>query len=84
MSRSIYDYPVEERPRIAVARVHRIHGDYVFDKLLDYLNLTYDEFIDEYGEKLAGDPTCLKKVIVDMMMGTFRQGRLERKKGVRV
>ena len=84
MSRSIYDYPVEERPRIAVARFRRIQGDYVFDKLLEHLNLDYESFVTEYGEKLVSDPTCLRSTIVEMMVGTFRRGRLERKNRVRI
>ena len=84
MSRSIYDYPVEERPRIAVARFRRIQGDYVFDKLLEHLNLDYESFVTEYGEKLVSDPTCLSSTIVEMMVGTFRRGRLERKNRVRI
>ena len=81
MSDNIYNYPVEERPHIAVARFRRIQGDYVFDKLLEHLNLDYESFVTEYGEKLVRDPTCLSSTIVDMMVGTFRRGRLERKKG---
>lgn len=75
MSQSIYDYPVEQRPRLAVARFRRIQGDYVFDLLLEHLNLDYESFVNKYGEKLVGNPTCLNQVIVDMMVGIFRKTR---------
>lgn len=76
---NILDYPVEQRPRLAVSRFRRIQGDWLFDQLLEHLELTYDEFVNEYGEKLVSDPTCLSNIIVDMMTGTIRRGRSERK-----
>ena len=78
------DYPVEQKPRIAVAKFRRIQGDWIFSQLLEYLELTYDEFVSEYGEKLVRDPTCLSNIIVDMMVGTIRRGRHERKREVEV
>lgn len=80
MSQNIYDCPVDERPRLAVEKFRRIQGDWIFDQLLEHLDLTYDEFIQEYGEKLVSDPTCLSNIIVDMMVGTIRNGRAKRKK----
>lgn len=82
--KNIYDYPVEQRSRLAVARFRRIQDEWLFDKLLEHMDLTYDEFVIEYGEKLVGDPTCLSDVIVEMMVGTIRRGRAERKNRVRV
>lgn len=82
--RNILDYPVEERPGIAVERFRRIQGDWIFDQLLERLDLTYEEFVNEYGEKLVRDPTCLSNIIVDMMVGTIRRGRAERKHEVKV
>ncbi|WP_407415738.1 hypothetical protein [Methanobrevibacter sp.] len=64
----IYDYHVEERPRVAVEKFRDIQGDFIFDQLLEHLNLNYDGFVSEYGEDLVRDPTCLNHVIVDLMV----------------
>lgn len=76
---NILDYPVEQRPRLAVAKFRRIQGEWLFDQLLEYLDLTYDKFVTEYGEKLVSDPTCLSNITVDMIVGNIRRGRTERK-----
>ena len=73
--KNIYEYPVDQRPRIAVARFKRIQGDFLFGKLLNHLDLSYDEFVDEYGEKLLGDPTCLSQTMVDIVVGNIRETR---------
>ena len=75
MSWSIYDYPVEQRPRLAVDRFRIIQGEYVFELLLEHLNLDYESFVNRYGEKLVNDPTCLNHVLVSMMVGRFRKTR---------
>ena len=79
MSDNIYNYPVEQRPRLAVARFRRIQGEWLFDQLLEHLELTYDEFVTAYGEKLVGDPTCLSDVLVEMITGNIRRSRAQRK-----
>lgn len=73
--KDIYEYPVDQRPRVAVARFRRIQGDFIFEKLLDYLGYSYDEFVKEYGEKLLADPTCLSHEVVEMMTSRIRKTR---------
>lgn len=65
--RNINSYPVDDQPRVAVERFHKIQGDFLFRKLLKYLKLSYSEFVEEYGMKLVDDPTCLSRVMVEMM-----------------
>ncbi len=66
MVRDIYDYPPVERPYVAVRRFKLVVGENLFNKLLKYLELDYGEFVKKYGEKLAGNPNCLNKDIVEM------------------
>lgn len=60
--------------RSAVIRFKLVQGEWLFEKILDYLNMTEEEFTTEYGEKLADDPTCLNNVIVEMMHQNMRRG----------
>lgn len=58
----------------AVIRFKLVQGEWLFEKLLNHLNLTEEEFTTEYGEKLSNDPTCLNNVIVEMMYQNMRRG----------
>ncbi len=73
--KDIYSYPIDERPRVAVARFKVVQGEFLFQKLLKHLNLDYEEFIQEYGEKLLANPNCLTETIVEMMTAEFRRMR---------
>ena len=53
--------------RSAVIRFKLVQGEFIFDKILNHLGLTEDEFTQEYGEKLEKDCNCLNSVIVEMM-----------------
>ncbi|MBQ6350241.1 MAG: hypothetical protein IJI42_04865 [Methanobrevibacter sp.] len=58
----------------AVARFKLVQGEWLFERILNHLNLSEEEFTREYGEKLADDPTCLNNVIVEMMHQNMRRG----------
>ena len=75
MSVDIYSYPVSQRPRVAVSRFRRTQGEHIFNKLLNHLELNYEEFVQEYGEKLLGNPTCLNHTIVEMITEELRRNR---------
>lgn len=75
MSTDIFDYPPVERPYVAVRRFKIINGEFIFNDLLEYLDLTEDEFRKEYGEKLIGNPTCLNTVITEMVTTRIRESR---------
>lgn len=60
--------------RSAVIRFKLVQGEWLFDKLLNHLDLTEEEFTIEYGEKLSNDPTCLNDVIVELMYQNMRRG----------
>lgn len=53
--------------RSAVRTFKLVQGEWLFNRILNHLDMTEDEFIEEYGEKLSKDPTCLNDVIVEMI-----------------
>ena len=75
MSTNIFDFPAAERPSIAVGIFKQVNGEFIYNDLLEYLDLSEDEFQEEYGEKLIGDPTCLNPVITEMVLGRIREKR---------
>ena len=68
MTTSIFDYPPVERKYVAVRRYQNIYGEKIFDRLLKRLDLSRDEFVDEWGDRLVGDPAPgeLNDIIVDI------------------
>lgn len=58
----------------AVIRFKLVQGEWLFDKILDYLNLSEEEFTKEYGEELEKDCNCLNSVIVEMMHKNIKRG----------
>lgn len=75
----IYDFPPVERPYVAVRRFKLTMGDFIFNDLLEYLGLSEEEFRQEYGEKLIGNPTCLNHTITEMVTGRISRSRRMRK-----
>jgi len=72
MSSSIFDFPPVERPYVAVRRFKAVQGEFIFQDLLNYLGLSEDEFREEYGEKIIGNPACLNHTINEMVRGKRR------------
>ena len=72
---SIYDLPADERRTEAVRRFKIITGENIFERLLDYLELSHEEFTNEYGDKLASNPNCCNSMIVDMCYGSIKSMR---------
>lgn len=68
---SIYDLPDDERRIEAVRRFKIITGENIFERLLDYLELSQKEFTKEYGDKLASNPNYCNPLIVDMCYGNI-------------
>lgn len=71
----IYDLPTDKRRIEAVRRFKIITGENIFERLLDYLELSYEEFINEYGDKLASNPNCCNSMIVDMCYRSIKSMR---------
>lgn len=59
----------------AVTIFKNIQGEWIFEKLLQHLDMTEEEFAAEYEEKLKKDPTCLNETVVEMMSQIIRRGR---------
>ena len=59
----------------AVNTFRIVQGEWLFKKILNHLDLTEDEFANEYEEKLNDDPTCLNDTIVDMIHQNIKRGR---------
>ena len=51
----------------SVRKFRAIQGEWLFEKILHHLNMTEEEFTQEYSDKLDDDPTCLTPVVVEMM-----------------
>lgn len=76
MSTNIFDYPPVERKYVAVRRfILSIGGEKMFNRLLRELNLTREEFTNEYGEKLIGNPGMFNHEISEMIREDFRRVR---------
>lgn len=73
MTTPISEYPPVERPYVAVRRYRLVLGERLFTKLLNYLNVDYSEFVNQYGEKLVRDPNCLSKKIVEMQTSEWKK-----------
>ena len=82
MSTDIFDYPPVERKYVAVRRFKIIIGKSIYDDLLKYLGLTEKEFVNEYGEKIVANPTCLNRTIVEMVTSQIRESRKRRRNGL--
>lgn len=67
----IYTLPKNKRRAEAVRRFKLITGENVFERLLDYLELSQEEFTNEYGDKLVANPSCCNHLLVEMVRGTF-------------
>ena len=59
----------------AVNKFRIVQGEWLFQKILEHLDLTEDEFANEYETKLSVDPTCLNEVIVEMIRKNMNRGR---------
>ena len=60
--------------KTAVRRFKLVQGEWLFNRILKHLDMTEDEFTQEYGDKLEDDPTCLNDVIVEMMRKNMTRG----------
>ena len=71
---SIFDYPPVERKYVAVRRYQNIHGERIFNRLLKRLDLSREEFVEEWGDRLVGDPAPgeLNDIIVDILVKSIR------------
>ena len=58
----------------SVRRFKLVQGEWLFNRILDHLNINEEEFDKEYGDKLEDDPTCLNDVIVEMMRKNMTRG----------
>lgn len=71
--KDIFDYSPSQRKRVAVIRFHLIQGDDLFEKLLKRLDLTEEEFTNEYGEQLIGNPAMFNNEIVEIIKEGFKR-----------
>lgn len=73
MSTNIFEFPPVERKYVAVRRyIITIGGEKMFNKLLNELNLTREEFTEEYGESLIGNPNLFSKELAKIIRNEFR------------
>ena len=74
MSTDIFDFPPVERKYVAVRRfIITIGGEKIFNRLLCELQLTREEFTNEYGEKLIGNPAMFNSKIGDIIRDDLRR-----------
>ena len=59
----------------AVTLFKIVQGEWLFEKILNHLGLSEEEFREQYEKKLDDDPTCLNGVIVEMMHENIKRGR---------
>ncbi len=59
----------------AVTTFKLVHGEWLFERILDYLNLTEEEFREKYESELEKDCTCLNDVIGDMIYQNIKRKR---------
>lgn len=71
--KDIFDYPPNQRKRVAVIRFRLIQGEDLFEKLLKRLDLTEEEFTNEYGEQLIGNPAMFNDEIVEIIKEAFKR-----------
>ena len=68
MRTNIFEFPPVERKYVAVRRyIITIGGEKMFNKLLNELNLTREEFTNEYGENLIGNPNLFSKELTKIL-----------------
>ena len=80
MVTSIYDFPPVERKYVAVRRYKKtIGGEKMFNRLLERLGLSEEEFIQEHGEELIGNPTLFHHDMVEMMSEDFKTSQQKRR-----
>ena len=68
MNEDILNLPPRKRRMIAVQRFKHITGEYYWNRLLRYLDITEDEFIEKYGDELVSDPNACNHILVEMLM----------------
>ena len=59
----------------AVTLFKVVQGEWLFEKILNHLGLSEEEFREQHEKKLDDDPTCLNGVIVEMMHENIKRGR---------
>ena len=59
----------------AVTLFKVVQGEWLFEKILNHLDLSEEELREQYEKKLEDDPTCLNGVIVEMMHENIKRGR---------
>lgn len=57
----------------AVETFKIVQGEWLFQKLLQHMELTEEEFTEKYEKELDKDCTCLNDVIVEMMFKKIRR-----------
>lgn len=57
----------------AVSRFKLVQGEWLFDRILNYMDLTEEEFREKYEDALDKDCTCLNEVIGDMIYENMRK-----------
>lgn len=73
MSRDIFDYPPVEQKYVAVRRfILTIGGEKFFNRLLNHLGLTREEFTLKYGEELIGNPSLFNKELIMIVSNDFK------------
>lgn len=72
----IYTLPETERRIEAVRRFKVVTGENIFERLLDYLQLSQEEFTREYGDKLLANPSACNHLLVEMVRGSFTKKRM--------
>lgn len=75
MTTPIHDYPPVEQKYVAVRRFKLSISPRIFERLLERLELTEKEFVQEYGEKLMGNPALLNHEVTEMIISDLRRVR---------
>lgn len=74
--KDIFEFPPVERKYVAVRRfIITIGGEKMFNRLLEELNLTREEFTLEYGERLIGNPGMFNTKMVNIIREDLRRSR---------
>lgn len=65
-----------------VFRLCSVIGHNMYKQLRRHLNITDDEFIDTYGERLLADPCCCDELLIEMLVngrltGVIRNYKIE-------
>ena len=65
--KDLYNLPPEKRAKKAAIRYKIVIGEGLFNELLDYLNMTFEEFSKEYGEQIISNQKIVDSILVEIL-----------------